>query len=266
MRLLGAFLLRDLRHEWSYKFSFAMQLVGTLHVLLIFFLLSRLFGDAVPAKLLSYGGKYFPFVLTGVAVQQYLLLSLNTYSGQLREAQLTGTFEVVIASPVPLSAYLAGSSLFAFLFNIIHIFVFLTAGRLLGVSFPLAQLPQVLVVLVLSAAAFSTFGILSASYIVLYKRGNPLAWIFTLSSSLLGGVYYPVSLLPDWAQQLARLLPMTHCLEALRGLLLKNAGWGGIAPSLWGLGLWALIGLPMSYLCFAWAVRKGREKGTLGLY
>lgn len=266
MRLLGAFLLRDLRHEWSYKLSFLMQLVGTLHVLLIFFLLARLFGDATPARLLSYGGKYFPFVLMGVAVQQYLLLSLNTYSGQLREAQLTGTFEVVLASPVPLPAYLAGTSLFAFLLNTFHVFVYLGAGWFLGVTFPLSQLPLVLLVLVLSAAAFSTFGILSASYIVLYKRGNPLAWIFTLSSSLLGGVYYPVSILPDWVQHVSRLLPMTHCLEALRGLLLMNAGFREIAPALLGLGLWALIGLPISYACFAVAIRKGREKGTLGFY
>ncbi len=266
MRLLGAFLLRDLRHEWSYKLSFLMQLVGTLHVLLIFFLLARLFGETTPAKLLAYGGRYFPFVLTGVAVQQYLLLSLNTYSGQLREAQLTGTFEVVLASPVPLPAYLAGTALFAFLLNTFHVLVYLGVGRCLGLSFALAQLPLVLVVLVLSAAAFASIGILSASYIVVYKRGNPLAWIFTLSSSLLAGVYYPVSILPGWVQQVAQLLPMTHCLEALRGLLLKNGGVREIAPALAGLGLWALIGLPCSYLCFAWAVRTGREKGTLGHY
>jgi ABC-2 type transport system permease protein len=264
--MVAAFLLRDFRQEWSYRISFVLQAVGTLHVLLIFLLLSRLFGDAVPARLQSYGGKYFPFVLMGVAIQQYFYLALNTFSGQLREAQLSGTFEAVLACPAPLPVFLAGSTLYAFAINAFQVLVCLGAGYLLGARFPLTQLPLVVLVLALSAAAFAALGILSASYIVIFKKGNPLTWFFTLASTLLGGVYYPVSILPGWAQKLASLLPMTHALEALRAVLLRHAGLWEVAPSLGALGLWVAVGLPLSCLCFAWAVRKGRQNGTLGHY
>jgi len=264
--MLWAFLLRDLRHEASYKVSFAMQLLGSVHLLLLFFFLSRFLGDTAATTAQAYGSSYFPFVVTGLAVQQYLYLALNNFSGQLREAQLTGTFEAVMVCPVPLPLYLMGSALFAFVLNTIHILVFLGMGHFLGAAFPLRELPAVMLVLVLSAVAFSSLGIFAASYIVIFKKGNPLAWVFLLSSSLLGGVYYPVTMLPGWVQKLAVLVPMTHCLNGLRGLMNQHAGLGGIAPSLLGLIAWISVGLPASGLCFAWAVRIGRKRGSLGQY
>lgn len=266
IRILWAFLLRDVHHEASYKLSFALQLVRTLHLLLIFFFLSRFIGEAAPAKLQAYGSSYFPFVVTGLAVQQYLYLALNNFSEQLREAQLTGTFEAVLVCPVPLPLYLVGSALFAFVLNTFHILVFLGAGHFLGAAFPLREFPAVMLILLLSAIAFSSLGILAASYIVIFKKGNPVTWVFLLSSSLLGGVYFPVSVLPAWVQKLAVMLPMTHSLDALRGLMHRHVGLGGITPSLLGLTAWILVGIPVSCLCFAWAVRIGRKRGSLGHY
>jgi len=267
IRVLWAFLLRDLRHEASYKLSFLMQLAGTLHVVLIFLFLSRLFDDSLSKQLLAYGGKYFPFALIGIAVQQYLYLALNTFSRQLREAQMTGTFEATLASPVPPSLFLAGSAIYAFLLNTFHVVVYLAVGSLLGgVHLRWTQLPLVLLVLLLSACAFSCLGILSASYIVLFKKGDPLAWLFMVSASLLGGVYFPLALLPEWIRQPAAWIPMAPCLEALRGLLLQNAGLSGIAAPLGILAIWALAGLPLSSLVFRWALHKGRQTGSLGHY
>jgi ABC-2 type transport system permease protein len=214
-----------------------------------------------------YGGSYFPFVLTGIAVQHYLFIALNTFSGQLREAQMMGTFEAVLVCPVPLPIYLAGSVLFSFVLNTFHIVIFLLAGALLRVfTLSMSQLPQLMLVLGLSAATFSSIGILTASYCVVFKKGNPVAWLLTISSSLLGGVYFPSTVLPHWLQRVSTWVPMTHCLDALRGTLLQGKGMNGIEGSLAILGIWSLVGLPLSSLMFLLAVRRGRRMGSLGHY
>jgi ABC-2 type transport system permease protein len=160
-----------------------------------------------------------------------------------------------------------GSVNFAFILNTFHILIYLTLGMLIGgLHMAWSRLPLLLFVLLLSALAFSCIGIFSASYCVVFKKGNPVAWLLTALSSLLGGVYYPKSVLPHWLQSVAAWVPMTHCLEALRGVLLQGKGLTQVSGSLLILATWSIIGLPLSYLTFRWAVNRGRQTGSLGLY
>jgi ABC-2 type transport system permease protein len=267
MRILWGYLRRDLQNEMSYKLSFAMQVLGILPMLVLFILLSRFFGNAVAGQLASYGGKYFPFVLIGLAVQSYLSQALSTFSGRLRDAQLSGTFEAELATTAPLPLQLAGMALYPFALSTFHVFVILGAGSLMGgVHFHWHRLPLVVLVLMASAGAFACLGVLSASYIVVFKRGDPLGFLVRLASWMLGGVYFPAAVLPTWLRHLADLVPMTHCLEALRGLLLRDEGLGGILRPLGYLSLWVILGLPLGYLIFRSAVGWARRKGSLGQY
>ncbi|BDU75935.1 ABC transporter permease [Mesoterricola sediminis] len=267
IRILRALVLRDLRHEASYRLPFVLTFVGNLHIFLVFLFISRLFGGLEPAGLAAFKGGFFPYVLTGIAIQQYLHLALSTYAGQIRESQLMGTFEAVLACPVPLPAYLAGSALYAFGLNTVHALLYLVLGVLLGgLSFPWSQVPLLLLVLAATAAAFSVIGILSASYCVLFKKGNPLTLVAVLASSLLGGVYFPAHVLPAWIRGVCAWVPMTHALDALRGVLLQGRGLAGIAGSLLILAAWAVLGLPLACWIFSRAVARGRSTGSLGQY
>ncbi|MEW6442402.1 MAG: ABC transporter permease [bacterium] len=267
MRALWAFARRDILNETSYRLSFFLQLLGILPATLMFFFLSRLVGDALSGPLDAYGGSYFPFVLVGIAVDRYLAVSLTSFSRSLRESQLTGTLEAVLATPVSVSALLAGSSLYAFGFNSLRVLLYLGVGSaLFGVALHWARLPWILLVLALTAAAFSSLGILAASFTIFFKRGDPLNWTFSIASWLLGGVYYPLSVLPDGLQQAAQIIPLTHSLEALRRILLGGAELSRIGPQLLALSVWSAVGIPLSVLCFRFALRRARANGTLGHY
>ena len=265
--ILWAFLRRDFLNEVSYKLSFCLQLLGIFPAVLMFFFLSRLVGNTISNPLAPYGGSYFPFVLIGIAVQNYLTLALSSFSGSLRESQLSGTLEAVLATPVSLPVFLTGAALYSFVFNALRIFVYLGAGTLLfQVHFNWDRLPAALGAISLTIAAFSGLGIFGAAFIILFKRGDPVNWIFSVISWLLGGVYYPVSILPEWLQKVADVIPMTHALEALRMILLTEDGLSSFGGHLIGLGLWAVIGLPLSLFCFRYALNQARIQGSLGHY
>jgi ABC-2 type transport system permease protein len=107
---------------------------------------------------------------------------------------------------------------------------------------------------------------MSASFTILFKRGNPINWGISVLSWLLGGVYYPVSILPEWLRSLAAFIPMTHALELLRLSLITDRGMEHMESPLLILTVWTVIGLPFSSWCFAWSLNRARMKGNLGHY
>ena len=98
---------------------------------------------------------------------------------------------------------------------------------------------------------------------MLFKRGNPGKWFFLGVSSLVGGMLFPVNILPNWLQVIAHLNPVTYTLDAMRAALLDGAGIAQIAPAVLILLLFAIILLPSSVVVFSWALRQTKTTGTL---
>ena len=142
--------------------------------------------------------------------------------------------------------------------------MYLAWGSLLF-GFPLRSANWISVVLVLAATilSFSGLGIFSTAFLLLFKRGNPSKWFFVGVSSLVGGMLFPVSVLPSWLQMIARLNPVTYALEAMRAALLEGAGISAIARPLLVLLFFALVLLPSSMLAFSWALERTKSTGTL---
>jgi ABC-2 type transport system permease protein len=74
---------------------------------------------------------------------------------------------------------------------------------------------------------------------------------------------YPVSILPKYLQDVARLIPITYSLEGMRAALLGGAPFRLLWPSIIALLIFAAILLPLSFFTFAWALRRTKITGTL---
>jgi ABC-2 type transport system permease protein len=64
---------------------------------------------------------------------------------------------------------------------------------------------------------------------------------FLLPSILLSGFAFPFMGMPRWAQAIGNLLPTTHFLRIVRGIMLKGSGWSAISGELGALGLFVLV-------------------------
>ena len=185
----------------------------------------------------------------------------------MREAQLSGTLEAILTTPVRLPQLIMGSTAYSFVFNSTRILIYLVLGGIFfSAEFQWNQLPLVFLIIALTVGAFSALGLISAGFIVLFKRGDPLTWAFSVASWLLGGVYYPVSVLPGWVQKLAQIIPMTHSLESLRLVLLQGRGIHDISYHLIILAVWCVIGVYACALWFRYALGRARLRGSLGQY
>jgi len=264
---LAAFFSRDARRALSYRLAFLLDLVGVVFKASTFYFVARLIGTAAAPQLQEYGGQYFPFVLIGIAFASYQTVGLNAFAQSLRQEQFMGTLESVLCSPVRLPMFLAGSALWDFFYATIEIALyFLVAFVAFGLTFTSAALGPALVSALLTLTAFMGLGVLSAAFILRFKRGDPVAWLIASVGELFGGEYFPVRILPDRMQTISHWIPMTHALDALRKTLMLGAGFADISPDLIYLGVFTLLVWPIGVFAFQFALRRSQADGSLGHY
>jgi ABC-2 type transport system permease protein len=267
IRVLRDFLLffeRDLRIASTYRSPFILELVEALFGAAMFYYVARFVDSPQLQHALPQGHSYFAYSLVGFVFFDYLHAALDTFDRSLEEARDTGTLEPLLVTQVSLPVILVGSAIYPFVVTTLRIAVYLAWGALLF-GFPLgsANWLSVLAVLVVTLLAFSALGIFSSAYLLLFKRGNPGKWFLLGVSSVVGGMLFPVSILPDWLQVIARLNPVTYALDAMRTALLDGASLAGIARSILALLGFAAILLPSAVLAFSWALRRTKITGTL---
>lgn len=266
MRRLWAIFLRDIQTELSYPLAFLLQFATVFFSVFVFYFLSQLVGDSAAEQIQTRDGEYFPFVLVGIAFSGYFGIGLSSFANALRSAQTTGTLEALLMTPTRLSTIIVGSAAFSYLFTTLRVVLALALGVALGVRFGGANWAAAILGLLLAIVAFASIGIMAAGFIMVFKRGNPVTWLVANLVNLLGGVFYPVSALPEWMQPLARTLPITYALDTMRGALLDGAAWRELIPNLLILLAFCLVLFPLSLIAFRIGVHRARVDGSLTHY
>ncbi len=267
LHIARAFIKRDFVEEISYRFSFFMQFFGMFFTVAMFFFISRLLGPAMNPYLEQYGGDYFSFALIGIAFSGYFGLGLTTFSNSLRQAQTTGTLEAMLTTPAGISTIILSSSLWSYVMTTLRVFIYLLMGFMLaGVKFNNSNYLAAVVILLLTVVSFSSIGIIAASFIMVIKRGDPVTWIFSATASLVGGIYYPISVLPKWLQFVSNFIPITYSLQAMRMALLQGASFAELLPQMGILALFCVALLPISLFSFRYALRQAKIDGSLTHY
>ncbi len=262
-----AFIKRDFFNQVSYKLDFFLGWLGILVQIVTFYFISRLFGKEAGGYLRDYGGQYFPFVLIGIAFSGYLLNALKDCANNLRLEQLIGTLEMMLVTPTKLSTIIFSMSFWSFIYTSISVFFYLLCGVLFfKLNLSQANFLSALVVFILTIFSFSSIGVISAAFIVVYKRGDPINWLIGTFSVLFGGVYFPVNILPKSLQLISCFLPITHSLKGLRYALLEGYTLNALLPEISMLFVFSVVFLPLSILIFKYAVKKAKINGTLAHY
>lgn len=262
-----AFLRRDFAVETSYRAAFFMQFGSMFIGVASFYFMSRLLGSAASPYLAEYGGDYFGFALIGIAFVGLQSLGLTAFSSAIGRAQSDGTLEAMLTTPTSVRTIILSSSIWGFLMTALSITLYLVYGAVFfGADLGGANIPAALLVLALSTIAFGGLGILSASVIMVIKRGDPVSWVFSSVSSFLGGVVFPVALLPGWLERIAHVLPVFYALRAMRMTVLQGAGIAELGTDLIILACFAAVSLPLGMLAFSRALGVAKTEGTLGTY
>ncbi|MBV9801676.1 MAG: ABC transporter permease [Solirubrobacterales bacterium] len=258
---VGATVKRDAAVFVSYRFRFVSQLLTMLLTMTMFYYISKLVRPGVVGP----QGRYFAYVVVGIVSLSVLTAALNT--GQLvRMELLTGTFERVVISPVGPVGGIIALSAFPILYAIVLAGLMLVAAA--GIfAFPVhvAGIPAALGVSALAALAFTCIGLVFIAGLLAFKSTTGASWAIA-GLSILGGVYFPLTLFPGWMRWVSDVQPFTPAVDLVRHLLLGTTPSASIWLELVKLGGFTVALMPLSAWVLGRAVQMSRRRGTLMEY
>jgi ABC-2 type transport system permease protein len=261
----AAFVRRDWRIALSYRASYGLELVGTVFVLAMMFYIAPIV-DTTKLSTGDAAGGYFGFATVGFALLRMVQTGLSTFATRLREEQMTGTLEAVMAAPAPPSLVVLASGTYSMLRSLVAGFVTIVAAVLVfGLRFDLhpGSLAIALTTLVACVVMFAALGVAVAAFTIVFKQTTAAIGLVSASLAILGGVYFPLSVLPEPLQTIGELLPFTWGVDLLRDALLgSDPDLGRLAV----LAAFAAVAIPLALLLFSRALRYARRRGTLGHY
>jgi ABC-2 type transport system permease protein len=261
MRILRAFLARDVFIARSYRAALVAEAIAGLSNLLLYYFISRTFESATAD--LGSAPSYFAFAAVGAAVATVLHASMSATAVSIRHEQLTGTLEATVSQPVSPAGLALGLSGLPFLGAGVRVAAYLgMASALLGLDLSDASVPGAITVLVASATALSGVGIASAAMVLVVKRGDVLSGLGSFAIALLSGAFFPISVLPTWLQPIGEALPTRFAFDGLRAALFG----GRWADDVLWLAVYAVFLLPASVLAFTMALGHTRRAGTMAEY
>ena len=255
----AAVIRRDLHVYLSYRTRLVSQMLTALFSLTLFYYVSRL----VHVNGFDSHSAYFGFVVVGISLISVLYSSFSIPE-LVRQELIAGTFDRLLLSPFGAIRGVIAMSLFPLVFSFALASVTLALGCVVfGLRLHWATVPVAVPVMLLVVASFLPFGILFASLTVIVKQGSVgTSWVIALLS-IVGGLYFPVTLLPGWLQTLAKLQPFTAATDLLRHLLVNSTLGESPQTALLKLIGFAAVLLPASILVLSRAIRAGQRRGTI---
>ncbi len=265
--VLGASVRRALYETGSELTPTLMQLVGLAMGLLSQAYLGKLVDSAPNAQLGSYAGHFATFLLLGTAMLDLQNAIVGGLGQKIRQAQLQGSLEGLLATPTPPSLVLLALALPDVLLALGRMVIYAIAGRLVfGLRFQTVNPLGVLVMLAAAMAAFGVVALIGASLTMLLRRADPLNVLIAAASMIAGGVFYPRGILPHWAGLLGTFLPIAPVLDGLREAVVHSAGPMQLGEPLLRLGVMVLLVGPMAAWLFGRMLARARIDGSLTSY
>jgi ABC-2 type transport system permease protein len=262
-----AFLKKDFLMESSYRLSFLLSFVGIFVSILSYYFIDKLFGSRIVPHLETFGVNYFSYVLLSTAFFGYVGVGLGSFSERIRIEQQQGTLEAVLLTPTRISTILLSLALWNLILATMEMLVYIgLAIFLFKIDFSHINILSTALIFILTIASFSGLGIISASFIMVIKQGNPVGWILGMAEGLIGGIYFPITILPQWLQILAKFFPITYAIRAIQMAVYKGYSLNQLGQEIGILLLFSIVLLPLSLASFAFSLRKARQDGTLGQY
>jgi ABC-2 type transport system permease protein len=198
-------------------------------------------------------GFFTPAIIVfGVVTATYTNLAMT-----VTIARDEGILKRVRGTPLPAWAYLAGrighSVAIAFLLVVI---VAAFGAIVYGVEIPWDALPAMLVLLVLSAAAFSALG-LGVSGLIPSADAAPAVVNATILPVLfISNVFIQMDNAPAWLDTVSHLLPVRHFADGMMALYADGAAAGVPWAEIGVIALWGMIGVAAALRFFSWEPRR----------
>ena len=205
------------------------------------------------------------YLLVGALLLNYLSMLFDVLSETVSWERWEGTIEYTFMSLSSRITHRLGMGFYAVVYGILQ--TALTLGVCMAffdLDLSNANYWGALLVLAVASVSLVGFGVVAAVLPLLSpEKGQQVSYIVSSVLLLVSGVYYKVSVLPDWMQAIATVSPVTYALEGSRAALQHGAGIAELWESIRVLIVMGVVFVPLGLFVFHLGERYAKKTGKL---
>jgi len=202
-------------------------------------------------------------LLIGAVIWAFLGIIFEIVTETVAWERWEGTIEYTFMAPVSRPVHLFGMGIYAVLYGLVRAAaVFFVVAAFIGIHVPDANYAAAVALLAIASVSFIGIGMMCAVLpLISPEKGMQLGFIAQGMLLVVSGVYYPVSVLPDWMQWIAKISPATYALRGNRDQILHGAGvaWSDV----WPLLIIGALSVPIGLVIFRAGERYAKRHGKL---
>jgi ABC-2 type transport system permease protein len=194
-------------------------------------------------------------LLIGAVVWSYLGIVFELLIETVAWERWEGTIEYTFMAPLTRAVHLLGTGIFAIFYGLVRAtIVFVTIAAFFGLNMPNADFFSALVLLGVASISFVGIGMMTAVLpLISPEKGTQFGYVAQGLMLVVSGVYYPVSVLPEFMQWIATISPATYALRGMRDAILDGAGVAAVWGDIWPMLIIGVISIPLGI----WVFRRG---------
>src|SRR6187549_959442 len=201
--------------------------------------------------------KVTTILLVGAVIWAYLGIIFEILTETVAWERWEGTIEYTFMAPLSRPVHLFGMGAFAIFYGVIRaVLLFGVVALFFSLDLAGANFAAALLVLLVASISFIGIGMMTAVLpLISPEKGTQLGFVAQGLLLVVSGVYYPVSVLPEWMQWLAKISPATYALDGIRDAIINGAGVSDLWSDIWPLLVIGAVSVPLGL----WTFRVGER-------
>jgi ABC-2 type transport system permease protein len=195
---------------------------------------------------------YLDFLIPGLLAFTIMQISISGSGYNIVEFRRKGILKRLFVTPIAPRHFIGGLVLSRSLICVFQLALLLGIAIFgLGVNIT-GSYAALFMIIILGIALFLSMGFCLGSIAKTQQSIMAIGNLFTFPQMFLSGIFYPIDILPDLIQPVARLLPLSFVATGLREIAVNGATLPDIWPTLLGLLVWTAIALALAIRLFVW--------------
>ena len=196
------------------------------------------------------------WLIPGIAAMAIMQTGLFTVVFTLVRFKSQGVLRRLKATPIGASHFLAGQLTTKAIVVVLQTYILVIVGALvLGVSVGGGRLGawfDLTILALLGGALFIAIGLAVSGWAKNEETAAPVANIISMPMMFLSGVFFPLSIMPDWVTRWSQFLPLTYLADGMRAITVEGASITTLGSELLGLAVWIAITFVIATRMFRW--------------
>ena len=202
-------------------------------------------------------------LLVGGVIWAFLGIIFEIVTETVAWERWEGTIEYTFMAPVSRPVHLIGMGIYAVIYGLVRAAaIFVAVVAFIGIHLPQANYGAALALLAIASVSFIGVGMMTAVLpLISPEKGTQPGFVAQGLMLVVSGVYYPISVLPDWMQWISKISPATYALRGNRDQILHGAGlaWADV----WPLLVIGTLSIPVGLVVFRAGERYAKKHGKL---